>query len=130
MGDLSKNFSLHEFRCKDGTAVPEELRDNLSVLVENLQILRDRLDVPITVISGYRSETYNRRCGGVRFSQHLLALAADVRAQGHSSADLQGIVIEMIKSGEIKNGGIGVYPSFLHYDCRSGRAARWRGSKG
>lgn len=129
MGDLSKNFSLHEFRCKDGTDVPEELRDNLSVLVENLQELRDRLDVPITVISAYRTETYNRRCGGVRYSQHLLALAADIRAKGHSSADLQGIVIEMIKSGAIKNGGVGVYPTFLHYDCRSGRPARWKGSK-
>ena len=128
MGDLTQNFSLREFRCKDGTDVPEELLDNVQLLAENLQKLRDRLGAPITVISGYRSPAYNRRVGGVKRSQHLLATAADIKVRNHSPADVQGIVISMIKSGELHQGGVGVYPSFLHYDVR-GRAARWKGSK-
>ena len=128
MGDLTQNFSLREFRCKDGTDVPEELMESVQLLAENLQKLRDRLDVPITVISGYRSPEYNKRCGGVLRSQHLLATAADIKVRNHSPADVQGIVISMIKSGELHQGGVGVYPSFLHYAVR-GRAARWKGSK-
>ena len=128
MGDLTENFSLHEFRCKDGSDVPEDLMDNVTFLAENLQKLRDRLGVPNTIISGYRSPEYNKRCGGVKRSQHLLATAADIRVANHSPADVQGIVISMIKDDEMHQGGVGVYPSFLHYDVR-GRAARWKGSK-
>ena len=128
MGDLTQNFSLREFRCKDGTDVPEELLDNVQLLAENLQKLRDRLGAPITVMSAYRSPAYNRRVGGVKRSQHLLATAADIKVRNHSPADVQGIVISMIKSGELHQGGVGVYPSFLHYAGR-GRAARWKGAK-
>jgi uncharacterized protein YcbK (DUF882 family) len=125
---LTENFALSEFRCKDGSDVPEDLLDNVKFLAENLQKLRDRLGVPIRVVSGYRSPEYNKRCGGVLRSQHLLATAADIRAKNHASSDLQGIIIEMIKAGELHQGGVGVYPTFVHYDVR-GRAARWKGSK-
>jgi len=130
MGDLSKNFSLREFRCKDGSDVPEELMENVQLLADNLQKLRDRLGAPIKVISGYRSPEYNRKVGGAKYSQHLLGLAADVRVKNYSPADLQGIVIEMVKNKELHQGGIGVYnrSNFLHYDCR-GRAARWSQKK-
>lgn len=126
MGDLTENFSLREFRCKDGSGVPEELMDNVKLLAANLQKLRNRVNVPIAVISGYRSPAYNKRCGGAKYSQHLLALAADIRVKNHSPSDLQGIVIGMIKAGEMHQGGVGVYISqnFLHYDCR-GTPARW-----
>ena len=60
---LEENFSLSEFRCKDGTDVPEELRENVILLCHNLQILRDHIEKPIRVISGYRSPKYNRRIG-------------------------------------------------------------------
>ena len=35
---LEENFSLSEFKCKDGTQVPEELMDNVKLLAKNLQI--------------------------------------------------------------------------------------------
>ena len=125
---LTENFSLHEFRCKDGTDVPEELLESVQLLADNLQKLRDRIGVPIKVVSGYRSPEYNKRCGGVKRSQHLLATAADIRASTYSSSDLQGVIIGMIKAEELHQGGVGVYPTFVHYDVR-GRAARWKGSK-
>ena len=49
---LTENFSLHEFRCRDGSDVPEEDMDNVRELAENLQVLRDKIGKPITVISG------------------------------------------------------------------------------
>ena len=130
MGDLTANFSLSEFRCRDGSDVPEELMDNVKLLAENLQKIRDHIGLPIKVLSGYRSPEYNKQVGGARYSQHLLALAADIRVKKYSPSDLQGIVIGMIKAGELHQGGVGVYnrSNFLHYDCR-GRAARWSQKK-
>ena len=61
---LTKNFSLWEFRCRDGTDVPDEYMDNVRELAENLQVLRDKIGKPITVISGYRSPEYNKKIGG------------------------------------------------------------------
>ncbi len=61
--NLTENFSLKEFRCKDGTDVPEDLMDNVTELAENLQVLREYIGKPIVVISGYRSPKYNRKIG-------------------------------------------------------------------
>ena len=124
---LSKNFKKSEFRCKDGTDVPDELMDNLKELVENLQIIRDYIGKPIRVISGYRSPRYNRRIGGARKSQHMTAKAADLRVSGMSPRELREVIIKLIKEGKIKKGGVGLYTSFVHYDVR-GRNARWKGS--
>jgi len=47
MGDLSKNFSMYEFDCHDGTPVPDEYKPNVLRLVnEVLQPLRDMLGDP------------------------------------------------------------------------------------
>ena len=83
---ITQNFSLSEFRCKDGTDVPEELMDNVSLLCENLQVLRDEIGKPIRVISGYRSPKYNRRIGGARRSQHMTANAADIKVRTNKAA--------------------------------------------
>ena len=126
MGDLTKNFSLSEFRCKDGTDVPEELRENVVLLCENLQILRDHIGKPIRIISGYRSPKYNRRIGGARRSQHMTAKAADMRVKGMTPHELKEAIESLVKEGKMMKGGVGLYTSFTHYDVR-GRNARWRG---
>ena len=40
---LTKNFSLSEFACKDGTTVPYQYMPNVQELANNLQVLRDYL---------------------------------------------------------------------------------------
>ena len=126
MGDLTKNFSLREFRCKDGTDVPSDLRENVILLCQNLQVLREHINKPIRIISGYRSPKYNRRIGGARKSQHMTAKAADIRVTGMTPQELKDIIESLISEGRMMKGGIGLYTSFLHYDVR-GRNARWRG---
>jgi len=128
MGDLTENFSLREFRCKDGTDVPPELIENVTFLAKNLQVLRQKIGKPIKVISGYRTPEYNKKCGGSKRSMHLLAKAADLRVSGMSSDELHAIIADCIKNDLLAPGGMGWYPSFVHYDTR-GRNARWRGSK-
>lgn len=123
---ITPNFALSEFRCKDGTDVPEDLMDNVVLLCENLQVLRDHIKKPIRVISGYRSPKYNRRIGGARRSQHMTAKAADIKVKGMSPAEVKEVIVQLIKEGKMMKGGIGLYTTFTHYDVR-GRNARWYG---
>ena len=123
---LSKNFNVAEFKCKDGSHVPDELMDNVRLLCENLQVLREELNRPIRVISGYRSPKYNRRIGGARRSQHMLAKAADIRVGGMSPHEVRAVILRLIKEGRMMSGGVGLYTTFTHYDVR-GRNARWKG---
>ena len=123
---LTNNFSLSEFRCKDGTDVPDEHMDNVKKLAENLQVLREHLGKPIRIISGYRSPKYNRKIDGARRSQHMTASAADIKIQGMTPQEIKNIVENLIKEGKMKQGGIGLYKTFLHYDVRN-RKARWYG---
>jgi len=123
---LEDNFSLSEFRCRDGRDVPEELMDNVRLLAQNLQVLRDHLDKPIRIISGYRSPNYNKKIGGAKKSQHMTAKAADIKISGMTPAEVKDVIILLIKEGKMHSGGIGLYTTFTHYDVR-GRNARWYG---
>ena len=124
---LTPNFKLSEFKCRDGTEVPEEFRSNVEVLAENLQVLREYIQKPIVVISGYRSPKYNRKIGGARRSQHLKASAADIIVPGMHPDDVRSTIIKLIKEGKMAKGGVGRYTTFTHYDIR-GWNARWSGS--
>ena len=94
---LTKNFSLWEFKCRDGSNVPAEYMDNVVKLADNLQVLRDVVGKPIRVISGYRSPKYNRRIGGARKSQHMKAKAADIRISGMTPVEVKELIVSLIK---------------------------------
>jgi uncharacterized protein YcbK (DUF882 family) len=121
---LTNNFLLEEFNCKDGTKVPKDLIANVEEVARNLQVLRDYLGEPIHVNSGYRTPTYNKKVGGKPMSQHLQAKAADITVKSKTPRQVSKIIEKLIESGDMKQGGIGVYPGFTHYDIR-GRKARW-----
>ena len=122
---LTNNFSRQEFDCKDGTIVPEKYIKNFQEVANNLQALRDYLEVAVSVTgSGYRSPKHNKKVGGAKFSQHLTASGADINAEGYEPKQLAEVIELLILKGKIKQGGIGVYPNFVHYDIR-GTKARW-----
>ena len=121
---LEKNFILSEFKCKDGSDVPDSMLDNVKLLAKNLQVLRDEIGKPIRVISGYRSPKYNRKIGGARKSQHMTAKAADIKIKGMTPAEVKSTIVRLIKEGKMMSGGIGLYRTFTHYDVR-GFNARW-----
>ena len=91
---LSKNFTYEEL-CHSGVAERKGLRnrpktkeeervviENLRALcMEVLQLLRDYLEKPVVISSGYRSEEVNRMVGGVKGSQHLKGEAADIHVE-------------------------------------------------
>ena len=121
---LTKNFKLSEFDCKDGSEMPSELLPNVLELAENLQVLRDFVGVPIKINSSYRSLSHNANIGGSKSSQHLFAKAADIVIESKSPEQVANIIKVLISEGKMKQGGIGVYNTFTHYDIR-GHKARW-----
>lgn len=122
---LTKNFTRQEFDCKDGTKVPDNLLDNCKKVAENLQVLRDTLNVPVSITgSGYRTPAHNKKVGGAKHSQHLTCNGADINAKGFTPKQLAKEIEKLIASGKMEQGGIGIYPNFVHYD-RRGTKARW-----
>ena len=121
---LTKNFALSEFACKDGTQVPDVLLCNVSTLAKNLQVLRDYLQEPVRLNSGYRTAAYNKRIGGATGSQHVLAKAADITVKSKTSKQLHAIIEQLIADKKMQQGGLGLYPGFVHYDVRDDKA-RW-----
>ena len=124
MGNLTKNFDITEFSCNDGTPVPSEYLPNVKKLAEQLQILRDELNEPIHINSAYRHKEYNKKIGGEKNSQHLLAKAADITVKSKTPKQLAALIEKLISEGKLKFGGMGVYPGFVHVDIRT-QKARW-----
>ena len=121
---LTKNFRLSEFACHDGTAVPSDLLKNVNALAFNLQVLREHINRPIVILSGYRTLSHNKLVGGAPHSQHLLARAADIQVKGLSPYAIARIIEDLISEDFMKQGGIGIYDTFTHYDIRGFRS-RW-----
>lgn len=115
---------LAEFSCKDGTPVPDEYFANVSLLAENLQVLRNHIGEPVHVNSGYRTKSYNKKVGGQPNSFHLKAMAGDLTTKNYTPEELCKIIEQLIKEKKMKQGGLGLYPGFVHYDVR-GTRARW-----
>lgn len=121
---MTPNFKLDEFQCKCGCEMTPEVTLNIFKLALQLQVLRDEINAPITINSAYRCASHNKKIGGVPKSQHVLGKAADIKVKGVSPKKIAEKINKLIGSGYILQGGIGIYPSFTHYDIR-GTLARW-----
>lgn len=122
---LTKNFSSEEFDCTDGTKVPTKFIKNLLELAKNLQALRDYLNEPVLITgSGYRTPSHNDKVGGADKSEHLTASAADINVKSKTPRQLSNVIEFLISKGIMKQGGLGTYKGFVHYDIR-GTKARW-----
>lgn len=121
---LTQNFHLHEFKCNDGTNVPANLMPNVKLLAENLQVLRDEIGEPLRILSAYRTAAHNRKVGGRPNSLHLRAKAADLSCKSYTPRQLHAIIERLIAARKMKQGGLGLYAGFVHYDVR-GERARW-----
>jgi uncharacterized protein YcbK (DUF882 family) len=124
MTQLTPHFTLDEFKCHDGTAVPADLVPNCLRLATELEKLRETLGKPIAIMSGYRSPAYNKRVGGADKSEHMQAAAADIIVTGLSPLQVQDAILTLIKAGTMYNGGVGIYDGWVHYDV-GGKGRRW-----
>lgn len=118
---LSDNFKVKEFACNDGSDAVLISDD----LVDLLQKIRDHFGVAVTINSGYRTSTYNKKVGGATNSQHVKGTAADIVVKGVDPLTV-GQYVEYIMPD---HGGIGVYQTFTHVDVRTSRS-RWDNRSG
>ena len=104
---LSNNFALKEFtesvtairNSVDNSPTPEHIR-NIQLLVKFvLQPLREALNKPIKVTSGYRSESLNKLIGGSKRSQHCKGQAADIQFRVDGVMDNKAIWDKVIELG-------------------------------
>lgn len=117
----TEHFKLSEFKCHNGTEVPSAYYGNVQELMFKLEEIRVACgNVAIHIQSGYRTEEYNKRCGGAPKSQHLTASAADIKVKGMSPADVYKLCDRLVGA----RGGVGKYKGFTHVDVR-GYRARW-----
>ena len=123
---MTKNFKKSEFDCKCGCIMPTDVFVNIQKLANQLQYVRDYLDLPINLTNAYRCPTHNKAVGGVKNSQHVLGKAADIKIKGLTPQEVAVILDRLTTDGEILQGGIGIYSTFTHYDIR-GKKARWNG---
>lgn len=126
MGDLTENFSRHEFRCPCGCGLDTV---DYSLLVE-LQNFRTWIDMPVIILSGHRCLTHNKKVGGKRNSQHPKGRAADIFVPKTNVALVFNYFcghVTDLKVDVIKGCGIGLYrhSNFVHFDTRTDGPARW-----
>lgn len=108
------HFSPAELACR-GTGMLEIHEASL----DKLEALRGLVGKPMLVNSAYRSPQHNKRVGGAKGSQHLLARAFDIDMTNHDPAAF----IEAARACGFT--GIGTYPrqNFVHID--TGPARQW-----
>lgn len=121
---LSRNFDWSEFESKDGSKMTPEVKNNIKELAKNLEIIRSAVGTPLIISSGYRSPAHNKAVGGTSASFHMTGQATDFYSKTVSTKKIHAIIEDLIKTGKIKQGGLGLYPTWIHYDTR-GTKARW-----
>lgn len=124
MGDRSKNFSNHEFRCKCRIRAPH-LPECQQVfppdeLIHVVQDVRNHFGAPVTIHSGHRCKAYNKYVRGARKSRHVKGDAADITIKGVHPNEVQEYLLQRYPGKY----GIGRYNTFTHVDVR-GYMARW-----
>lgn len=83
---LSLNFTVGEFVSKDigyNAEADKILIDDS--LVKLLQFIRDDIAEPLTITSGYRTESHNKAVGGASGSLHTKGQAADIKSKVYPS---------------------------------------------
>lgn len=114
MVKVSKDFYLYEFESRDTQEVKID-----PVMINLNQAFRDKVGIPYTPNSAYRTPEHNKRVGGSPKSQHLSGKAIDIPLlKGYTIEEMAGIAEELGFTG------IGLYQNFIHVDTREEKA-RW-----
>lgn len=113
----TNNFSKSEFDCP--CCGKNEMDINH---VKRLQVLRDELNRPLSINSGYRCEIHNEEVGGVTGSRHLIGIASDIDTEDFGYSQLYELIKYAIVLGFR---GIGIGENFVHLDTRKTPHKMW-----
>lgn len=107
-----KHFNVSEF-FRSSTAAKNGIKNepsfdekativrNINLLVDNvLDPVRDMVNAPIIITSGYRCPQVNRLVGGVDNSQHMSGCAADFHVQGFTPSMMYEVFLYIFNTLE------------------------------
>lgn len=109
---LSKNFTVREFRCKDGT---DKILIDVDFVKDKLQAIREHFQAPVTINSAYRNAIYNKKVGGTSNSYHIKGQAFDIVVKGYTTNEVAKYAQTIGINGIIQ------YNRFVHVDSREDR---------
>lgn len=123
---ITPHFDTDEFAQRAWSGGPRVeyptkwIKERLTPLCLALEVLRDELGGKgVHILSGYRSEAFNRSIKGARLSQHVQGRAADIRVSGVPADRVHAVALQLILDGRIPQvRGLGRYDSFTHLDVR------------
>ena len=116
----TKNFRVSEFACKccGGNKIDQRV-------IDMAQTIREYLNMPVRVNSGYRCEKHNAAVGGVKGSKHTKGCACDLSC-GCGNVKLFEAVKELYAAGKLPELDYAIrYKWGVHIDCGGKRNSRW-----
>ena len=101
---LSRNFTLEEFLIsqtaeRNGIDMtpPQEVIENLQALVHGcMQPLRDEINAPIFISSGFRPPELNKAIGGSKTSEHMNGNACDFNVVKSDPFRICELIVAMV----------------------------------
>jgi hypothetical protein len=127
----SEHLKWEELACKDGTPYPFKFINDGRVfrLADAFEQVRHLAGgFPITILSAYRTPSWNRKIGGAKNSQHLIGCALDLRPPKNTELiDFHNMI--RTNAFDIGIGGLGLYKTFIHIDIRvTSKLVAWSGT--
>lgn len=113
---ISANFKVSEFRCKDGS---DKILIDTDFVRDKLQPIRDHFGISVTINSGYRTESYNTKVGGAKSSYHMQGRAFDIVVEGHTPLEVAQFAQTLNVNRIIQ------YSNFVHVDSRTTKYWVW-----
>jgi hypothetical protein len=127
---LSKDFHLSEFDCRNGQTVkanvPEIIPHLEALCQQHLQPLRDSGGT-VAINSGFRPQAYNASIGGAPLSYHRYELRKTSPAADHIQSGRAASAVQAWHESHNPFDGMGFYAGFTHGDDR-GYHVRWYGA--
>jgi uncharacterized protein YcbK (DUF882 family) len=101
---------------------PRYMWKNIAPTLRVLDKMSSSMRRPISsLLSIYRSPSYNRAVRGKSRSYHMQNIACDVQFKGVSPRTVAAVARKLRSQG-VYNGGVGRYSSFTHVDTRGFKA--------
>lgn len=126
---MNLNFSISELIKSDiakqsgidNTPTIKEIDNLLNLIFYCLQPIRDKLNKPMIITSGYRNTKVNFLAGGKINSQHLTGCAADFHVKGMT---VQQVIDFIVKSGVEYDQLINEFNKWVHISFNKGKNRR------
>lgn len=120
--DRDRNYPPLKYFNRDEFDSPDEKGSGKymdSAFLHQLDKARDIAGIAFKINSGYRTEYYNNKIGGVKSSSHCKGLAADIYIKDSVS---RFKILTALLEAKFTRIGIGEY--FIHVDSDSNKASK------